>query len=79
VIVDVPKDATSLAPFGTVAGVQLAVVFQSLLVGVRFQVALPAKELTAIKHKKTRMTGKSLFMLRSQQKAAAKSSLFPSD
>ena len=37
------KVAMSLDPFGTVAGVQLAAVFQSLLVGFGFHVALPAK------------------------------------
>ena len=36
------KVAMSPGPFGTVAGVQLAAVFQSPLVGLRFQVALPA-------------------------------------
>src|SRR5713101_3154109 len=35
--------ATSVGPLGTVAGIQLAAVFQSPLVGLRFQVALPAK------------------------------------
>jgi hypothetical protein len=30
-------------PFGTVFGVQFAAVFQSLLVGSKFHVALPAK------------------------------------
>ncbi len=34
--------AMSSWPFGMVAGVQLAAVFQSPLVGLRFQVALPA-------------------------------------
>ena len=32
----------SAGPFGTVAGVQLAAVFQSPLVGLKFHVALPA-------------------------------------
>src|SRR5689334_6318685 len=36
------KVATSPGPLGTVVGVQLASVLQSLLVGSRFQVALPA-------------------------------------
>src|SRR5262245_29323618 len=36
-----PKVAVSDGPFGTVCGVQLAAVFQSPLVGLRFQVALP--------------------------------------
>jgi len=39
---ETPKVAISLLPFGTVAGVQFAAVFQSLLDGLRFQVALPA-------------------------------------
>ncbi len=42
VVLDVAKVAVSVAAFGTVAGVQLAAVFQSPLVGFRFQVALPA-------------------------------------
>ena len=40
---DMPKVATSSGPLGTVGGVQLAAVFQSLLVGLRFQVALSAR------------------------------------
>src|SRR5689334_10954384 len=40
---EAPKVATSLGPLGTVAGVQFVAVFQSPLVGLRFQVALPAK------------------------------------
>jgi len=36
------KVATSKGPFGTVFGVQLRGSFQSLLTGLRFQVALPA-------------------------------------
>src|SRR5262249_17733293 len=43
VALEVAKVATSSGLFGTVAGVQLAAVFQSLLPGLRFQVALPAK------------------------------------
>jgi hypothetical protein len=42
VILDSAKLAMSAGPFGTVAGVQLADVFQSPLVGSRSQVALPA-------------------------------------
>ena len=41
-ILESAKVATSLGPLGTVAGVQLAAVFQSLLIGFRFQVALSA-------------------------------------
>src|SRR6266481_2346092 len=40
---DMPKVATSWEPSGTVAGVQLAAVFHSLVVGLRFHVALSAK------------------------------------
>jgi hypothetical protein len=39
--VDVAKVAMSDGPFGTVAGVQLVAVFQSLPAGFTFQVALP--------------------------------------
>jgi hypothetical protein len=42
VVLETPKVATSVGLFGTVLGVQLAAVFHSLLVGLRFQVALPA-------------------------------------
>src|SRR5690242_12849424 len=38
------KVAVSAGPLGMVLGVQLAAVFQSPLVGLRFQVALPANE-----------------------------------
>ena len=69
-ICEVLKDAMSVGPFGTVAGVQLAGVFQSPLVGFALQVALPANEWAAIKHEKTQMMGKKLLMLQSQQKAA---------
>jgi hypothetical protein len=37
-----PNEAMSLAPLGTVAGVQFNGSFQSLLGGFLFQVALPA-------------------------------------
>ena len=40
---ETPKVAPSCGPFGIVAGVQLVAVFQSLLVGFRFHVALPAR------------------------------------
>src|SRR5450432_1371125 len=39
---DAPKVATSEAPLGTVAGVQLLALFHSLFTGDAFQVALPA-------------------------------------
>ena len=42
VVLETPNVATSFGPLGTVAGVQLAAVFQSLLIGFRFQVALSA-------------------------------------
>src|ERR1051326_7365606 len=64
-VLETPKVATSFGPFGTVAGVQFAAVFQSPLTGLLLQVALPAKQWPAIKHEK--MTGKSLFIARSQQ------------
>ncbi len=35
--------AVSVRPFGTVLGVQLVAVFQSLLAGLKFHVALPAR------------------------------------
>ena len=42
VVLETPKVAMSAGPLGTVAGVQLAAMFQSLFVGFRSQVALPA-------------------------------------
>ena len=42
VIVETSKVAMSPGPFGTVLGVQFAAVYQSPLVGLRFQVALSA-------------------------------------
>ena len=36
--------AVSELPFGTIGGFQLAASYQSLLMGLRFQVALPAKD-----------------------------------
>jgi hypothetical protein len=42
VIFEASNVAVSSGPLGTVLGVQLAAVFQSPLVGLRFQVALPA-------------------------------------
>jgi hypothetical protein len=43
VLLELAKLAVSDAPFGTVAGLQLDAVFQSLVVGLVFQVALPAE------------------------------------
>src|SRR3954468_20130026 len=42
VVFELSKVAVSVGPFGSVAGVQLAAIFQSPLVGFRFQMALPA-------------------------------------
>ena len=70
VVFEAPKVATSVGELGTVAGVQLVAVFQSPVVGLALQVALPANDWAAIKHEKAQMTGKSFFILRSQQKAA---------
>ena len=42
VMLETSKVAPSSEPLGTVAGVQLAAVFQSPLAGLRFHVALPA-------------------------------------
>jgi hypothetical protein len=39
---DAPNVATSAGPFGTVAGVQFAALFQRFVTGFKFQVALPA-------------------------------------
>jgi hypothetical protein len=47
VMLDTPKVAVSDDPLGTVGGVQLAAVFQSLFTGLRFQVALPPNALPA--------------------------------
>jgi hypothetical protein len=51
VMLDWAKVATSERPFGTVAGVQFAAVFQLPLVGLRFQVALPANNETGVKQR----------------------------
>jgi hypothetical protein len=45
VLLELAKVATSEEPFGIVPGVQFAAVVQSPLVGLRFQVALPARVL----------------------------------
>ena len=47
--------AVSSGPFGTVLGVQLAAVCQSLVAGTFFQVALPAKLLLAIESRSVRI------------------------
>ena len=41
-LLEMAKEAIAAGSFGTVWGVQLVEVFQSLLVGWEFQVALPA-------------------------------------
>src|SRR5215470_16968774 len=51
VVLEAANVAISERPSGTVAGVQLAAVFQSPLVGLRFQVALPANRETELKKK----------------------------
>src|SRR5438128_2539451 len=48
VLFETAKVATSDSPLGTVAGVQLAAVFQSPVTGLRFQVALPANAFCTI-------------------------------
>src|SRR5215471_13800160 len=73
-VMETPNVAVSVGPLGTVAGTQLVAVFQSPLMGLALQVALPAKECATIKHEKTQRIGKSLFMFQSQQKAAEFSS-----
>src|SRR5690349_16417851 len=55
VVLETPNVATSAGPSGTVAGVQFAAVFQSPLVGFKFQAALPAWTLAArTRNKKAR-------------------------
>src|SRR5262245_9482978 len=43
VVLETPNVAMSAGPLGTVRGIQLAAVSQSLLIGLSRQVALPAK------------------------------------
>src|SRR6266536_6096303 len=47
--------AVSAGPLGTIAGVQLAAVFQSSVAGLAFQVALPAKVLLAVERTSVRI------------------------
>jgi len=56
VTLDSSNVPVSLGPLGTVAGVQLAAVFQSLVTGLRFQVALPAKTVSLSANTGKRMT-----------------------
>ena len=51
VTLEASKVATSDRPFGTVAGVQFAAVFQSPLVGLKFQVALSATKGTGLSNR----------------------------
>src|SRR5690242_16113790 len=53
VTLETPKVAMSLAPLGTVSGVQFVAVFQSLVAGLRSQVALPAKAEIGIETNRT--------------------------
>ena len=48
---DTSKVAISEGPFGTVAGVQLADVFQSPSVGFKFQVALPPRATSSLRQR----------------------------
>jgi hypothetical protein len=68
-----PKLAVSAGILGTVAGVQLLAVFQSLLIGSRRQVALPAKAEVRSQEKK-KAENRKTFISRPQQKSAVTSS-----
>ena len=57
VVLERSKVALSRMPLGTVSGVQLIAVFQSPLVGLRFQVALPARVVGTLR--KNSETGRS--------------------
>ena len=48
VVLEVANDAVSVAPLGTVCGIQFAAWFQSLVAGLVFHVALLAKVLPAV-------------------------------
>jgi hypothetical protein len=50
------KVAVSVDPLGTVAGVQLAAVFESPLLGCRFHIALPAFAFDATANARVKMT-----------------------
>src|SRR5262245_52391302 len=52
---ETPKVAISVKPLGTVAGVQLLALFQSVLMGLDFHVALPALK-WPVKARQRRMT-----------------------
>ena len=75
-ILEVAKLAVSVGPLGTVIGVQFAAVFQSPVVGLRFQVALPPKETVVKLRDKTNAGRREYFISQSQQKQPARSSRF---
>jgi hypothetical protein len=62
------KVPISAGPLGIVAGVQLATVFQSPLVGLRFQVALPAS--ASVTLRRTRVGRRNTFIAKSNRKVA---------
>ena len=68
VICEVASVAVSAGPFGTIAGVQFAAVFQSPLVGFRFQVALPANASVTVR--RTRVGRRNNFIAKSNRKVA---------
>ena len=68
---ETPKVAMSAEPFGTVAGVQLAAVLQSPVVGLRFQVALPPKATVPKMRDKANAGKRENFISQSQQKVTA--------
>ena len=61
VTVETSKVAISEEPLGTVAGVQFEAVYQSLLVGLRFHVALPAKAKDEVRMKKAERRSLTVF------------------
>ena len=62
VVLETAKVAMSEDPFGTVAGSQFSAVFQSPLVGLRLQVALPACALAAMARASVIMQVSLVFM-----------------
>ena len=76
VVLEASSVPVSKGPLGTVAGVQLAAVFQSPLVGSRSQVALPAgafwkgAEVNNAARKTAEMTGNVLIVKSSQNSSA---------
>src|SRR4029450_12453075 len=55
-ILEIANVAVSAGPLGGPLATQLAAVFQSVLAGLAFQVALPAKPLVAVESRSVRMT-----------------------